>query len=201
MSTGPGCRGIVRAVGTRISRESGLPAGRLFLMVGLPLAGKTTRAREIEDRSGALRLTPDEWMVPLFGDSDAAGKRDVLEGRFVWLAMRALGVGTNVVLDFGVWSKDERSALRYLASSLGATCELVYLEVSEKEQAGRAARRAPSEGVSTFRISHNELARFRRLFQAPGPDELDSTEIGPPPHGFADWALWAAERWPTSAND
>ena len=114
-------------------------------MVGLPLAGKTTRAREIEDRCGALRLTPDEWMVPLFGDSDAGGKRDVLEGRFVWLAMRALAVGTSVVLDFGVWSRDERSALRYLASSLGATCELVYTEVSEEEQADRAARRAPAK--------------------------------------------------------
>ena len=170
-------------------------------MVGLPLAGKTTRAREIEDRYGALRLTPDEWMFPLFGDSDAGGKRDVLEGRFVWLAMRALAVGTSVVLDFGVWSKDERSAVRHLASSLGATCELVYMEVSEEEQADRAARRAPSEGVSTFRISNDELARFRRLFQVPGRDELDSSEIGAPPRGYADWALWAAERWPTSAND
>jgi hypothetical protein len=53
------------------------------------------------------------------------GKRDVLEGRFVWLAVRAPSPGVNVVLDFDVWSRAERSALRYLASSVGATCELV----------------------------------------------------------------------------
>jgi hypothetical protein len=42
-------------------------------------------------------------------------KREVLEGRLIWLAMRALRHGTNVVLDFGVWTMNERSPLRFLA--------------------------------------------------------------------------------------
>ncbi len=60
-------------------------AGRAtaILMVGLPGVGKTTRARQLERQRGALRLTPDEWMIPLFGDSTAGGKRDVLEGRLL----------------------------------------------------------------------------------------------------------------------
>ena len=91
----------------------------LLLMVGLPGAGKTTRAKEIEATHWGLRLTPDEWMIPLFGDSDAGGKRDVLEGRLVSVALRALRLGTSVVLDFGLWGRDERSALRWLARSLG----------------------------------------------------------------------------------
>ncbi|WP_462236286.1 P-loop nucleotide/nucleoside kinase family protein, partial [Nostocoides australiense] len=53
----------------------------LHLTTGLPGTGKTTLAREIEARDNALRLTPDEWMNPLFGHHDADGKRDVLEGR------------------------------------------------------------------------------------------------------------------------
>ena len=39
----------------------------MFLMVGLPGAGKTTRARELALAHRALRLTPDEWHLPLFG--------------------------------------------------------------------------------------------------------------------------------------
>jgi hypothetical protein len=27
----------------------------------------------------ALRLTPDEWMIPLFGEPEGDGKRDVLK--------------------------------------------------------------------------------------------------------------------------
>lgn len=45
----------------------------LFLTVGLPGAGKTTRARQLAKEHGALRLTPDEWMIPLFGDPQPEG--------------------------------------------------------------------------------------------------------------------------------
>jgi predicted kinase len=84
----------------------------LFLIVGLPGAGKTTRAKEPAAKYRALRLTPDEWMMPLFGEPDAGGKRDVLEGRLSCIALQALRLGTSTVLDFGLWGRDERSALR-----------------------------------------------------------------------------------------
>src|SRR6476646_8046024 len=58
-------------------------AATMFLMVGLPGAGKTTRAKELAVVHRALRLTPDHWMIPLFGDSMADGKRFVLEGRLI----------------------------------------------------------------------------------------------------------------------
>jgi hypothetical protein len=71
-------------------------------MVGLPSAGKTSRARELASTWNALRLTPDEWMIPLFGHELPEGKRNVLEGRLIWLALSALRIGVNV--DFGVWA-------------------------------------------------------------------------------------------------
>ena len=113
--------------------------GRLFVMVGVPGAGKTTRARQIESKRRALRLTPDDWMLPLFGEPEPEGKRDVLEGRFVWLALRSLRLGTDVVLDFGVWGRDERMALRSLAATVGASCELIYLAIDPGEQERRIA--------------------------------------------------------------
>lgn len=70
----------------------------LYVLVGLPASGKTTCARELEAERHALRLTPDEWMISLFGEPEANGKRDVLEGRFIALAARALHLGTSVVM-------------------------------------------------------------------------------------------------------
>jgi predicted kinase len=169
----------------------------LFVMVGLPAAGKTTRAKEIEEAWQALRLTPDEWMIPLFGESEG-GKRETLEGRFIWLAVRALCLGTNVVLDFGVWSKDERSALRFLAHSVGASCQLVYLEIDEREQHRRHDERFSADPGATFPISHDDFRDYREQFEVPEDGELRSSEVGPPPVGHATWSSWISERWPTS---
>jgi predicted kinase len=178
----------------------------MYVMVGLPASGKTTRAKEIEQDCNALRLTPDEWMIPLFadlaprpfGESLAGGKRDVLEGRLVWLALRALRLRTNVVLDFGVWSRDERSALHYLALSAGARFQLVYMEVHDDEQARRAQERNMREPGTTFAVTPAELRLWRQSFEAPDEAELTAFTPGPPPPGYPSWEEWAAERWPTS---
>jgi predicted kinase len=170
----------------------------LYVMVGLPASGKSTRAKQIERERQALRLTPDEWMIPLFGHHNADGKRDVLEGRFVWLALGALRNGIDVVLDFGVWSKDERTALRALAAAAGASCELVYGEIDEDEQRRRRDGRAPSDGETTFYIRDDDLAAYRILFEAPDDAELGGAELDPPPPDHASWSSWASERWPTS---
>jgi predicted kinase len=167
-------------------------------MVGLPASGKTTRAKEIEEEHGALRLTPDEWMIPLFNDNDADGKRNVLEGRFIWLALRALRHGSNVVLDFGVWAKIERTAIRALAAEAGASCDLVYLEISPGEQRRRRDERSTGDGTTTFSISDEDLDEYRRRFVVPDEDELSTDQLDPPPPGFATWRSWASAWWPTS---
>src|ERR1700685_3118076 len=97
-------------------------AATMLLMVGLPGAGKTTRAKALAAAHRALRLTPDEWMIPLFGDSMADGKRFVLEGRLISVALQALRLGTSVVLDYGLWGRDERSALRWLGGAGRGSC-------------------------------------------------------------------------------
>src|SRR5580698_1250440 len=158
--------------------RSGAPT--MFVMVGLPAAGKTTRARELASEWSALRLTPDEWMIPLFGQEQPEGTRNVLEGRLIWLALSALRIGINVVLDFGVWGKDERSALRALAASVGATSELVYLQVAEEEQWRRVQARSETDAATTFEMTKADLERWRQIFQPPDAAERESTEIDHP---------------------
>ena len=173
---------------------------RMFVLVGLPAAGKTSRARELASEWSALRLTPDEWMIPLFGQSQAEGQRNILEGRLIWLALSALRIGVNVVLDFGVWGKDERSALRALAASVGATSELVYLQVDEEEQWRRVQARSQTDAATTFEMTKADLERWRRIFQTPDATELQTAHIDAPPEGFDSWEAWVAQWWPTSLS-
>ena len=176
-------------------------AATLFLIVGLPGAGKTTRAKELAAASRALRLTPDEWMIPLFGEPDAGGKRDVLEGRLIRVALQALRLGTSVVLDFGFWSRDERSSLRRLARSSGASCEVVYMPVDRDAQLARIAHRQATAPHRTYPMTEADLDRWREQFQVPESAELGAGEIPDPPAGWPDWPQWAANRWPSLADD
>jgi predicted kinase len=175
----------------------------LYVTVGLPAAGKTVRARELAEQHHALRLTTDEWTIPLFGSdewwtAEATSRHDVLEGRLVWLALTTLRLGSNVVLDFGVWARDERNALKYLAATVGALCELVYLPVSFEEQKQRRDARFSTAPSSTFVITDEHLAEFRQKFQEPDEVELRTTDPGAPPEGFSSWEEWTHERWPTA---
>jgi predicted kinase len=149
-------------------------------MCGLPCAGKTTLAREIEAR-GALRLTTDEWLHRMFGADvsieQAHTVRDQLEALLFDVAERALELGLDVVVDFGVWSRDERETFRARASKVGARSELHYLDVPHDELLRRMAARNASPPFGTFRFTEAHLAEWSTWFEPPAADELLPREV------------------------
>ncbi|HEY8308241.1 MAG TPA: AAA family ATPase [Lapillicoccus sp.] len=166
----------------------------LHVVVGLPGAGKTTLAKRLEAELPALRLTPDEWMVPLFGESEAGGKRNAVEGLLIGVAMRSLRLGVDVVLDFGVWSRDERTGLRHLAADVGSVTRLHYLSVEPEEQWRRLAAR---DDPRSFRIARAEMDGYATLFETPTVEELAGHDDRP---DDPDWTEWSRGRWHTLAE-
>ena len=66
----PACQPPVPAPTPADGRPDSLAApgtATMLLIVGLPGAGKTTRAKELATAARAIRLTPDDWMIPIFG--------------------------------------------------------------------------------------------------------------------------------------
>lgn len=169
----------------------------VHLIVGLPGAGKTSHARALEVSAAALRLTPDEWQIALFGDQNPPDKRDLVEGKLIQLGMRAAELGIDVVLDFGFWGTDERSALRWIAGTVGARSQVVYLPIDPDEQRRRVTTRFATTPDQTFAMSDVELEQWRAQFQAPDEDELRGAAVPAVPPGYATWSHWASRRWPS----
>lgn len=173
----------------------------LFLTVGLPCTGKTTAARRIEIEQPALRLTKDEWVKALYGDENPTSAQDVIEGRLIQIGVRVLGLGTSVVIDYGLWGRDERSALRQAAADLGAEVEIQYSELAPAEQRRRLEQRQAEAAHTTWPMSDEELAAWAASIDIPTPGELDGSEpIDDPPAGFATWDEWRRYRWPPSVS-
>ena len=152
----------------------------LHLMVGLPCSGKTTLARKLEYECSALRLTPDEWQLRLFGQDAEEPEHDARHGlieAMLWeLASRALVLGTNVILDFGFWAREEREDYRSRAKQLGASSEVHFLDVSEDELLRRLAHRNAQPGPMSFHIPEAMMQPWLALFQKPTLDELEPRE-------------------------
>jgi predicted kinase len=153
----------------------------LHLIVGLPCAGKTTFAKTLELEQHALRLTLDEWHIRLFGqdftldfvhpEHDARHK---LIEEIMWdVAARALQLGTNVILDFGFWGKNEREDYRARAAQVEANTIIHFLNVPEQELLARLEVRNANLPAGTFQIPAAKLREWMQIFQAPSPDELE----------------------------
>ena len=148
----------------------------LYLMVGLPCSGKTTLARTLEYELHALRLTPDEWQIPLFGqdaeEPEHDARHNLIEAMLWNIAARALELGTNVILDYGFWAREEREDYRLRAQRLGAASEVHYLDVPADELLRRLAQRNAQPSEQCFLIAEEAMKSWIGLFQKPTPDEL-----------------------------
>ncbi|GAA5532302.1 AAA family ATPase [Deinococcus aluminii] len=144
----------------------------LHLLVGLPGSGKTTLARRLEQEHAALRLTPDEWMLPLFGAGESGNRRAILEHELLWgVAARALSLGLSVVLDYGLWSREERELYRERARALGVRAELHVLDVPPRELWRRLEERNRHLPPGTFPVTRAELEEWLGWYEPPTADE------------------------------
>lgn len=148
----------------------------LHLMVGLPCSGKTTLAQTLEHRHSALRLTPDEWHIRLFGqdaeDPEHDDRHRLIETLQWDVASRALALELDVILDFGFWARDEREDYRSRARRLGASSEVHFLDVPESELLRRLAQRNAQSSTLAFHIPEAMMRPWLASFEKPTAEEL-----------------------------
>lgn len=146
---------------------------RLIIVCGLPGSGKTTLARRLAEERGAVRMSPDEWMISAGIDLWDERARAAIEEFQGSLAANMLGQGRSVIIEWGTWGRAERDALRTEARELGAGVELRVLdeplEVLWKRIEARALEATFGARTPTF----EDLKAWDASFERPTADELD----------------------------
>jgi predicted kinase len=149
----------------------------LFLIGGLPGAGKTTLARALEQSESALRLDADEWVLALATNpadgEETARLRPIIHEQLWALAARALTLGTNVILERSFWTRQTRESYRLRAQVLGIRVELRLLEAGLEELWARLIERNANLPPGTFVVTRQELERFWSWFEPPTAAELE----------------------------
>ncbi len=153
--------------------------GRLIIVTGLPGSGKTALGKELATSMPAIRLRPDDWMMASGIDLWDAVVRRRIEQFQLTLALDLLRAGNNVVIEWGVWARQERDALREAARSIGAPVELRYVSAAIDELWRRIVRRDLEGHWGSRSITRQELEEWSRIYQPPTSEEMATYD--PPP--------------------
>ena len=146
--------------------------GRLVVLTGLPGSGKTTLASRFSASLPACRMCPDDWMTAAGIDLWDEASRARIEAFQLDLSLALLRAGQNVVIEWGVWAREERDALRNAARKIGAPVELHYLTATTDELWTRIAKRDLEGRWGSRSIRRHELDEWARKYEPPTDEEF-----------------------------
>ena len=153
---------------------------RVILICGLPGSGKTALARALARERRGVRLCPDEWLTVLEIDLYDEHARDLIETLQCRLAEELLQLGQSVVIEWGLWGRSERDALRHRCRELGVGVELRFLDVPVETLWQRVAARNADQPWGAAPIAQDDLLKWAEEFEAPDAEELAQFD-GPEP--------------------
>ena len=147
----------------------------VYLLCGFIGAGKTTFARKLEERTGAVRITKDEWLIRLIGHDPTIDGYEAFDHNIIELsrdfAFLLAGKGIDVIIDEGFWEKEQRALMRRRIEHIGAEAVLYYLDTPIEMIRERVAQRSANPPKDSFRISGELLDYYLQYWQPPSEDE------------------------------
>jgi len=145
------------------------------IVIGFIGSGKTTFARKLEDETGAIRFTKDEWMVRLFGNTPPKETFAEYDNRMALLAtdiaLKCLRAGISVVIDEGFWAKEQREEIKEKVRRVGAIPKLYYIEVPFEIMKVRTLKRSENPPTDSYVIDEESYKHYWTFFQPPDKDE------------------------------
>lgn len=152
---------------------------KVILICGKIASGKTYYANTLCKQENTVLLSCDELMLKLFPeplgaeyDTYSLRAREYLHH----LAEHLICQGTDVILDWGFWSRGTREQTTQYYRSRGIAREWHYIDISEeswKQHIEKRNREVAAGTTRAYAVDEGLLAKMNRSFEVPEKDEID----------------------------
>jgi predicted kinase len=144
----------------------------VHLIHGFVCCGKTTFAKELERRTGGVRISLDEWLMAVTGDPVHLDQELVerLHAQMLRLWPEIVDRGIDVILDFGFWRRRYRDEVRRKAADIGAASHLYWLRCPDDVARQRCLERNALREAA-YHITDEAFDQMRSRFEPLDPDE------------------------------
>ena len=152
---------------------------KVIITCGKIGAGKSTYAEKLRKSEKAVLLSCDEITLALFDGNIGEKHDEIVERCQKYLFQKSLEIieiGCNVILDWGLWQKEERIEAREFYKKHDVPCEIHYIHVSDVQwQANLEKRNADvlAGRTSAYFVDEGLAAKFDGLFEEPERSEVD----------------------------
>ena len=153
---------------------------KVYLICGKICSGKTTYAKKLCKENNAILLSVDEIMLSLFDQCCGPKLHQEYEKRIKGYlfdkSLEILEKGSDVILDQGFWTKEERDATKEFYKSRSIECQLHYVEVSDENWAQQLNKRNEeirNNEVKAYLLSLERASEFASMFREPDNNEID----------------------------
>ncbi len=146
---------------------------KVILLCGKVCCGKTTYARQLQTEGTYVLLSCDELTLTLFPEGLGVHHDRIASRVQQYLYAKSIEIlqsGTNVILDWGFWSRRMRQEARDFYETHGIPYEFHYVSVPDAVWQAYIAKRN-REGSAYF-VDEGLIQKCLDLFEEPDAEEL-----------------------------
>ena len=153
---------------------------KLIAICGKVCSGKSYYAATLKEKENAVILSCDDVTMTLF-DNDLGDNHDVMVKKIMThlkdVSLKIIATGTNVILDWGFWSKKDREELTEYYKNNDVPIEWHYICVDdqtwEKNIKERNKRVEEGNGGSDFHVGEGLKNKVLSRWIEPTKEEID----------------------------
>ena len=152
---------------------------KVIMTCGRICSGKSTYAGKLQKELGAVILSIDELMLDILGGDTGDMHDEYVRRTEMYLYRKSaeiVAAGSDVILDWGFWTRRDRDFAREFYRSRGIDCQFHYVSIDDAEWKRRIEKRNAevSAGRSdAYFIDELLAAKFQSLFELPDEGEMD----------------------------